>query len=81
MEFRKSSISYIADNLHRSGGQVPDHNNVGETIPTPPFVFGAKSQKRLNVPCNLVHHYNMIGSTLTASNLNWSPTIANLKDL
>ena len=80
-EFDKSSICQIADNLRRPGGRIPDPNNDGATIPTPPFVFGAKSQQRLNVACNLVRFYNMIGRTLTASNLTWSTTMVNFKDL
>ena len=87
-EFDKSSINQIADKLCRPGGRVPDPNaiaavppNAVATIPTPPFVFGAKSQQRLNVACDLVRFYNMIGRTLTASNLTWNATMANFKDL
>ena len=53
-KFDKSSINQIADNLRRPGGRVVDPNNRNATIPTPPFVFGAKSQQRLLVACNVI---------------------------
>ena len=51
------------------------------TIPTPPFVFGAKSQQRLNVACDMIRFYNTIGRTLTAANLQWTTTMSKFKDL
>jgi len=56
-DFNKDSISQIADNLRRTGGRVanPAVNTVDNaTIPTPPFVFGAKYQHCLRVSCDLV---------------------------
>ena len=47
-DFDKTSLQQLADNLRHPGGHVPDPNPrapPGATIPTPPFVFGAKSQK------------------------------------
>ena len=46
-DFDKDSLQQLAD--------------TGATIPTPPFVFGAKSQKRLLVACNLVCYYDTVG--------------------
>jgi hypothetical protein len=46
--FDKDSLQQLANNLHHPGGRVPNPNPgaaPGATIPTPPFVFGAKSQK------------------------------------
>ena len=46
-DFNKASLQQLADNLRRPGGRVPDPNPAaqpGSTIPSPPFVFGAKSQ-------------------------------------
>ena len=51
-DFEKETPQQMADNLRKPGGQVPDPNPAaaaGATIPTPPFVFGAKSQHRLTV--------------------------------
>ena len=47
VDFNKDSLQQLADNLKCPGGRVPDLNPgapPGSTIPTPPFVFGAKSQ-------------------------------------
>ena len=56
-DFNKDSLSQLADNLRKPGGQVPDPNPnaaSGATIPTPVFTFRAKSQKRIAVACSLV---------------------------
>ena len=56
-DFNKYSIQQLAENLRCPGGRVPDPNPAaqpGSTIPTPPFVFGAKSERRISVACNLV---------------------------
>ena len=58
-----------------------DPNDPTANIPTPPYVFGAKSQQRLNVTCSIVRFYNMIGRILTAPNLKWDPVSSNFKDL
>ena len=47
VDFDKNSLQQLADNLRHPGGRVPDPNPgapPGSTIPTPLFVFGAKSQ-------------------------------------
>ena len=81
IEFDKSSISLIADNLRRPGGRVIDPNDPGSTIPTPPFIFGAKSQQRLNVACSMIRFYDMIGRGLTRDNLQYLPIMGNFKEL
>ena len=46
VDFDKDSLAQIASNLCRPGGRIPDPTPGaadGVTIPTPPFVFGAKS--------------------------------------
>ena len=56
-DFNKDSLQQLADNLRRPGGCVPDPNPAaqpGSTIPTPPFVFGAKSQRHIAIACDLV---------------------------
>jgi hypothetical protein len=56
-DFDKDTIEQIAANLRRPAGRIPDPNpnaNPGATISTPPFVFGAKSQKRLVAAAQLV---------------------------
>ena len=47
-DFDKDTLQQVADNLRRPGGRIPDPTPgaaPGATIPTTPFVFGAKSQK------------------------------------
>jgi hypothetical protein len=79
-DFDKTSLQQVADNLRRPGGRVPDPDPgaaVGATIPTPSFVFGAKSHKRLLVACDLVRYYETVGRDLTAPNLQWSNVMKN----
>ena len=75
-DFDKDSLVQIADNLRRPGGRILDPNNPLATIPTPPFVFGAKSQMRLEVACNLIRFYDTIGRPLTAANIAWNPIMS-----
>jgi hypothetical protein len=56
-DFDKSSIKQIPENLRQPAGRIPDPTPgaaPGTTIPTPLFTFGAKSQQRLLVACELV---------------------------
>ena len=83
-DFDKDTLSQISENLRRPGGRIPDPSplaNAGATIPTPPFVFGAKSQMRLKVACDLVKYYNTTGRPLTASNIQWDPVMSRFKEL
>ena len=78
--FNKDSLQQLADNLRRPGGRVPDPNPTapaGSTIPTPPFVFGAKSQRRIAVACDLVKYYKTVGRDLTSANLQWNTVMKN----
>ena len=71
-DLNKDSLQQLADNLRRPGGRVLDPNPgapAGATIPTPPFVFGAKSQKQIAITCDLVRFYATVGCDLTAANL------------
>jgi hypothetical protein len=86
-DFDETTLKQIADNLRRPGGRVPDPNAgeeggppEGATIPTPPFVFGAKSQKRLGVACEIVRYYKTVGRTISAGNMKWDPILKSFKD-
>jgi hypothetical protein len=68
-EFDEDNLKQIADNLRRPSGRVPidpinDPN--GPTMPTPAFVFGAKSYNRLKAASDLVRYYETVGRDLTA---------------
>ena len=45
------------------------------TMPTPPFVFGAISQLRMNVAIDFIRYYETIGRPLTPVNIRWDPII------
>ncbi len=79
-DFDTKTIEQIAANLRRPAGRVPDPNPAaaaGATIPTPSFVFGAKSQQRLTVAAKCVRFYDTVGRALTAGNLQWAPVMKN----
>ena len=38
----------------------------------PAFKYGAKSQKRLTVACDLVRSYQTLGKDLSAANIQWN---------
>ena len=90
-EFDKDTLQQIADNLRRPGGRVPDPNYVppdpmpvlSPVVPmvlTPPFIFGEKSQKHLQVACELVRFYDTIGRLLTAENVKWNTQMKNFEE-
>ena len=79
-DFNKDSLQQLADNLRHPGGCIPDPNpaaQAGSTIPTPPFIFGAKSQRRIAVACDLVKYYRTVGRDLTSANLQWNTVMKN----
>jgi hypothetical protein len=81
-DFDKESLQQLADNLRRPGGRVPDPNPnaaPGTTIPTPAFVFGAKSQKRLQVATDLIKYYEATGRDYTAANFQWTNVMKNFE--
>ena len=60
VEFDKKSLKQITENFCLPGGRVPDPDpnaSVGATIPTPYFVFGAKSRLSLKTAFNIAHYY------------------------
>jgi hypothetical protein len=69
-EFDKETIDQIANNLRGPAvAPVGGHH----------FVFGAKSQKRLKVACELVRYYTTVGRPLTAANIQWNSVILNFE--
>ena len=72
LEFYGESIKGIAYNLRRPGGRIPDPdlNAVrGDMIPTPPFLFGAKSQMRLKGATMILRYYETVGREITAPDM------------
>jgi hypothetical protein len=75
-DFDKDTLHQVAENLRKPGDRIanPDPNAaVGSTIARPPYVFGAKSQKRLLETSELVRFYTTIGRPLTAANIRYEP--------
>ena len=80
VDFNMTSLQQLADNLRCPGGHVPDPNPgapPGSTIPTPPFVFGAKSQRHITATWDLVKYYITVGHDLTVANLQWNTIMKN----
>ena len=75
-DFDKDTLTQVADNLQKPGGRIPNPDPgalVGATIPTPPFVFGAKSQQRMLVASGMMRFYHTVGRKRTAANIEWNP--------
>ena len=71
-DFEKQSLQQLADNLRKPGERIPDPNPnaaPGATIPTPAFIYGSRSQKRLTVACDLVRFYQTVGRDLSAASI------------
>ncbi len=82
MDFDKDTVEQIAANLRRPAGKIPDPHPsaaAGATIPTPSFVFGAKSQKRLITASKLLNYYDLVHTNTTVANLRWTPVIENFE--
>ena len=57
IEFDKTSLTQLAETLRKSGKRIPNpdaNTPEGGTIPCPPYIFGAKSQKRLLKACEIM---------------------------
>ena len=78
LEFDKTSIKGIVDNLRSPGGRIPNPDvnpPDGSTIRRPPFQIGAKSIMRLEGATKIVRYYETVGRELTATNMKWQNTI------
>ena len=81
-DFEKDSLQQLADNLRKPGGRIPDSDPnapAGAIIPTPVFTYGAKSQKRFTVACDLIRYYQTVGRDLTAANIQWNQVMSNFE--
>ena len=81
-DIEKDFLQQLADNLRKPGGRIPDPDPnapAGATISTPAFTYGAKSQKRLTVACDLIRYYQTVGRDLTAANIQWNQVMSNFE--
>jgi hypothetical protein len=71
-DFDKDTLQQVA----RTTYETPTTGAVmGTTISTPPFVFGAKYQKRLLAASEIVRYYEETGRPLTRANTQWHAVI------
>ena len=76
VEFDKDTLNQVAENLRKPGERVPNPDPnaaAGSTIQRAPYVFGAKSHKRLLETSELVRFYKAIGRPLTAGIIRYDP--------
>ena len=81
-DFEKDSFQQLEGNLRKPGGRIADpgpNAPEGARIPTPAFTYGAKSQKRLTVACDLIRYYQTVGRDLTAANIQWNQVMSNFE--
>ena len=79
-EFDEETLKQLAENLRKPGGAVPDPNPgaaPGAVIPTPAFVFGAKTQTRLKAAMHIAKYCKTVNRELTSANMRWDPVIKN----
>ena len=77
--FDKDSLQQLGDNLRKPAGRIADLNPnaaAGATIPTSAFTYGAKSQKRLSVACNLIRYFQTVGRDLIAATIQWNQVMS-----
>jgi len=82
-EFDQTGIGQVVDSLRKPGDRIPNPDPgapVGATIPRPPYVLGAKSQKRLIAASDLIRYYVTTGRALTQGNIQWDPIIKNFTE-
>ena len=80
VEFDKDTTNQISDNLYHPSGRIPDLTSgaaVGAKTPTPPFMFGAKSQNIILTACDLMRYHKTTTRPLTPGNISWNPIMRN----
>jgi hypothetical protein len=87
VDFDEDSLKQVAENLRRPAGRLPDPTIgqvggavAGATVPTPPFVFGAKSQARLAFAAELLRFYRTIGRDVVAPAMRWEQVMRNFAE-
>ena len=82
-EFDKEAMARIDGNLRKPGDRIPNPDpgaQAGSTIPRPPYILSAKSQKRLLEAGELMRFYDAIGRDLTNTNIVFDTVIADFTD-
>ena len=81
IDFNKSTIYQIADNLRCPVGRITDPNpeaSLGAKTTTPPFVFWSKSHNLLVLSAKILRYYETFGRPNSAANVQWNPVMNKL---
>lgn len=70
-EFDDSDLKQVMSNLRKPAGTMADPANPGNQIPIPPYVFGAKSYKRLKIAAAAVRYYLCVGRETSSVNMHF----------
>ena len=70
-EFNDDDFKSIQENLRKPAGTIRDPANARNRIPTPSYVLGAKSIKRLKIAAEAVRYYEAVGRDCTAGNMHY----------
>jgi len=73
VEFDKTSLQQIADNLHKPGGRIPNHLGQRQDIPYQLCHSRLTPSPKHAYKWHAIRFYETIGRPLTAPNLHWSP--------
>jgi hypothetical protein len=76
-QMQAEGITNVQDQADFDTESLQQNAAPGTTIPTPAFVFGAKSQKKLLVAKDLIKYYDATGRDYTAANLQWNHVMKN----
>ena len=78
-DFDDEALKIVKENLQHPAGRVadPNPNANGATIPTPAFVFSARSQTCLAATAKCVRFYDMIDCPIDHLNIHWMPVVKN----
>ena len=75
-EFEDDDFDTIMTNLRKPTGTMPDPNHQGRgaapLVPILPYVFGAKSLKRIKIASLAVRYYNATSRDIDATNMHYT---------
>ena len=69
MDLDEAMMKAIVEIMRKPGDRVPDPNNPGQDRLRDPYVFGAKTQRRLLEAAEYVRHLAGINRAQTAANM------------
>ena len=70
-EFNNEDLKSVLENMRKPAGTMPDPSDGRRRIPRQPYIFGAKSFKRIKVAASAVRYYKTIGREITPTNMHY----------